>query len=85
MRHLQLGVSLVGLLLVSSCSMLEPAPEDQSILEVVDSANAGTSLASRACMVGEVSYCLRSAPGAEQCTCIDSEQLWRRSGGMFGR
>jgi hypothetical protein len=84
-RHLQLGVSLFGLLLVSGCSTLEPSPESQSILEVVDAANTPTSAALRGCGIGEVAYCLNEVPGVQRCTCLDSEQLSRASGGLFGR
>jgi hypothetical protein len=75
-------VSVSALLLISGCSTKESRPEQQSILEVVDSAS--TASIPQGCGVGEVSYCLSGPGGGKQCTCVDARQMFRANGGLFG-
>jgi hypothetical protein len=81
MRTLQLMVSVSALLLMCGCSTKKSLPEQQSILEVMDS--APTASVPEGCRVGEVSYCV-SGPGAtKDCTCVDAHQIYRAAGGLL--
>jgi hypothetical protein len=85
MRTLQLMVSVSALLLMCGCSTKQSRPEQQSILEVVNSADTtrDTTSVPQGCRVGEVSYCLSSPGGTRECTCVDAQQIYRATGGLF--
>lgn len=83
MRHLRILPPLSALILVAGCSAPAQRSQDQSILEVVDSAEKAVE--QQGCNAGEVNYCVTSPGEVKRCSCVDSREVTQAYGSHFAR
>lgn len=88
MKRWHVYASTLPLILLAGCATRAPDTRDQSIVEILHTAEAQSSPRPEpgaACPFGEVNYCYMEANGRNECTCLNSIDVQRRLGPGFVR
>jgi hypothetical protein len=88
MKRWHIIASTLPLFLSAGCATRAPDQREQSIVEVLNTAEAQSTPRPEpgaACPFGEVNYCYMEANGKSQCGCLNSAEVQRRLGPGFVR